>query len=143
MPTAVPEQAMRDAMKRHSADRRQVHLIAIQLIDKTRKAYEAYDADVDRWYRHRHINEGHAYPACIHGVSRYVDYDCACGPCENGEGYFDYLSAARVALYEAQVRWDNYWKAVDAYITMTVLHYDQEKAGKFHQWAHDTFLVVR
>jgi hypothetical protein len=134
---------MRDLAERNHADRRQVFLIAIQLIDKERKAWEAYDADVDRWYRHRHINEGLAYPVCFHGVSRYYDYDCACGACEMGDSYFDYLSVARRALYDAQVRWDNYWKAVDAYITMVTLHYDAEKAGEFHNWAHNKYLVVR
>lgn len=137
------ETVMRDLAERNHTDRRHVHRMALQLIDKERKAWEAYDADVDRWYRHRHINQGHAYPVCFHGVSRYTDYDCACGACETYGHYFDYLFVARMALYQAQQRWDNYWKAVDVWITMITLHYDAEKAGEFHQWAHDTYLVVQ
>lgn len=137
------ESLLRQSAESHHADRKKVMALAIELIDVQRKAYADYEADVDRWYRHHHINEGHSYPRCIHGVSRWVDYDCACGPCEDGDGYFDYLRVARGALYEAQRRWDNYWKAVDVWITMITLHYDAEKAGEFHQWAHDTYLVVR
>ena len=134
---------MREAARDNHADKAHVYRMALQIIDKERKAWEAYDEDVARWYRHRHINQGLAYPNCFHGVSRWVDYDCACGACEMDGHYFDYLSVARMALYQAQQRWDNYWKAVDAYITMTTLHYDQEKGGQFHQWAHDKFLVVK
>ena len=139
----VTEKAMHDAATRHSADRRQVMRIAIQLIERRRQEFAAYDADVARWYQHRHINQGLAYPVCIHGVSRYYDYDCACGACEDGDGYFDYLRVAREALYEAQLRWDNYWKAQHAYITMISLGYDAEKAGQFSQWAHNRYLVVK
>lgn len=136
-------QRMHDAATQHQSERRQVFLIAIQLIERRRQEFAAYDADVSRWYRHRHINQGLAYPVCIHGVSRYTDYDCACGACEDDDGYFDYLRVAKSALYEAQTRWDNYWKAAHAWITMIGLGYDSEKAGEFHNWAHNRYLVVR
>lgn len=141
--TNVTEKAMHDAATRHSADRHQIHLIAIQLIDRRRQEFAAYDADVARWYRHPHINNGHAYPVCIHGVSRYYDYDCACGMCEDDDGYFDYLRVARSALFEAERRWTNYWKAQHAYIALISIGYDNEAAGKISNWAHNKFLVVK
>lgn len=139
----VTEKAMHDAANRHSADRRMVMEMAIAILDLKRKMYQDHEDDVSRWYRHRHINEGHSYPACIHGASNWTDYDNICGPCENGYTYFDYLRDARESLDEAQNRWTKYWEAQHHYIWMISNGYDAEKAGQFSQWAHNKWLVVR
>lgn len=120
-----------------------IQRLAVELLDQRRAMYEAHDADVHRWYRHRHINEGHSYPTCIHGTSNWTDYDNICGACEDGYMYFDYLRDARECLDEAVRRWERYWEAFDIYMWMHTNHYDAEKAGQFSQWAHNKYLVVR
>lgn len=50
---------------------------------------QAYDAEVAAWYETgdgRPTSEGgrgHTFPHCIHGSSRWTDYDNICGGCED------------------------------------------------------------
>lgn len=60
----------------------------------------AYDADVERWYRDG--NSGYTYPSCIHGTSRWTDYDNICGACEDGS------SLREIALMRARDDWWEY-----------------------------------
>lgn len=140
---SVTEQAMYNAIKGHRADRLKIMRLAHELIELERRRFDEYEESVNKWYRHRHLNQGHTFPVCIHGSSRWTDYDNICGGCEDGDSYFDYLRVAKAALREAQARWDNYWEAQDKYIWMVSHGYDNEAAGKFSQWAHDKYLVVR
>lgn len=82
-------------------------------------AFEAeYEADVERWYEegdgakpnwvtdfdegtgetytYNAGGRGYTYPNCIHGSSRWTDYDNICGGCEEG------LSAIQLAQQEAR-----------------------------------------
>ena len=34
---------------------------------------------------HEYAESGHRHRYCFHGVNMWVDYDCACGLCEDGE----------------------------------------------------------
>lgn len=49
-----------------------------------------FDADVKDWYENgdgrlrSEGGKGYRYPQCFHGVSTWVDYDCACWQCEDG-----------------------------------------------------------
>lgn len=54
-----------------------------------RKAmYAAYEAERADYYSQEE-NRDYSFPACVHGASNWTDYDNICGPCENGEGYWD------------------------------------------------------
>jgi hypothetical protein len=68
---------------------------------RTLKARDAaYEEDVREWYsRGEGRTHGYTYPACIHGTSRWTDYDNICGPCEDG------LSNYELALGQAWSEW--------------------------------------
>lgn len=46
--------------------------------------------------------QGYAPSACVHGTSRWTDYDNICGPCEDGLGWWDFAAQARDCLNEAE-----------------------------------------
>lgn len=84
--------------------------LALKLLQARRKRWAevqaAYDADCLEWRK-----QGYRPHYCIHGRNMWVDYDIACGECENGEGYWEYareahyaLSAVRYAVHEVRRR---------------------------------------
>lgn len=87
---------------------------ALVRLRQIRAAHAAYEEEVRAWYASgdgRSPNwrveftesgepyqwnaggRGYAFPACIHGASRWTDYDNICGPCE------DSLTMHQEALY--------------------------------------------
>lgn len=51
--------------------------------------------------------QGHTYPSCIHGMSRWTDYDNICGGCEDGDNVFAIASVdARSAWLRFCDRWE-------------------------------------
>lgn len=81
--------------------------LALHLVHQAKARYDAYEADVNDWYRNGDgrptpQGRGHAYPECIHGYSRWTDYDNICGACEDGYGHFDYLRELVIAKELAQ-----------------------------------------
>lgn len=54
---------------------------------------------------------GYTFPTCIHGVSRWVDYDCACGWCEDSSTVMD---EARVLGREQYLRFNDRWDWVSS-----------------------------
>lgn len=77
--------------------------LAIHMVHQRKAMYDAYEADVDDWYRNgdgrptQAGGRGYSYPYCFHGTSRWTDYDNICGGCEDGFGHFDYLRELEVA----------------------------------------------
>lgn len=59
---------------------------------RLREVEAAYEIEVRDWYENgdgRPTSEGgrgYAFPHCIHGTSRWTDYDNICGGCEDGRG---------------------------------------------------------
>jgi hypothetical protein len=51
-----------------------------------RKRQDDYDAEVAAWHEE---HPGYAFPTCIHGSSRWTDYDNICGWCEEGSTVVD------------------------------------------------------
>lgn len=74
-------------------------------LQRLRKVEADYEAAVKDWYENgdgRPTSEGgrgYTYPECIHGSSRWTDYDNICGGCEDG------TSAVEAAISEARTRW--------------------------------------
>lgn len=70
------------------------------ILDKYRANYAEYleDCESDR-------ANGHRPHYCIHGVNMWVDYDCACGLCEEYGNSWDYTLYASWALSEARKAW--------------------------------------
>lgn len=96
--------------------------LALHLVEQSRRRYAIYEEDVRLWYRHGDGRpydkggKGHSYPYCIHGVSLWTDYDCACGRCEDGEGYWDYLRELGYARWEAKRRFDVHTRRIDTFV---------------------------
>lgn len=86
------------------------HKIARILLDAAVAAEAAYVEDVRAWYAEgdgRSVSlggRGYQYPYCRHGVSTWVDYDCACGACEFEGNHFDWYQASRECIAEAERR---------------------------------------
>lgn len=84
--------------------------VARQILDAEIAKFEAYEREVEEWYAEgdgRPVDaggKGYTFPACIHGTSRWTDYDNICGPCEDGWGYFDWHREARYAVESAKYR---------------------------------------
>lgn len=82
--------------------------LALHMVRQSKARYDAYEEDVRDWYEHGdgrssdRGGRGYTYPYCMHGVSRWVDYDCACGACEDGDGYWDYLRELHLAKHMAK-----------------------------------------
>jgi hypothetical protein len=75
--------------------------IAVALLRRSRAQYVSYleDCEDDR-------RNGYRPHYCRHGVSQWVDYDCACWQCEEYGNYWDYLTeltAARDTVYRARL----------------------------------------
>jgi hypothetical protein len=75
--------------------------IAVALLRRSRAQYASYleDCEDDR-------RNGYRPHYCRHGVSMWVDYDCACWQCEEYGNYWDYLTeltAARDTVYSARL----------------------------------------
>lgn len=70
---------------------------ALVLLNRARKHFAEWEEQC-----REERKQGYAPSACVHGTSRWTDYDNICGPCEDGYGYWDYMTQARLALSEAQ-----------------------------------------
>lgn len=74
-------------------------------LQRIKAAHEAYEAEVRDWYENgdgRPSSEGgrgYTFPHCIHGASRWTDYDNICGGCEDGYG------PVALAISEARTDW--------------------------------------
>ena len=99
--------------------------LALHMVHRQKAAYDAYEEDVRDWYKNgdgrstKDGGRGHSYPYCFHGVSRWVDYDCACGACEDGWGSFDYLRELEVAKEMAKDAFLDMKKRIDLYVDLT------------------------
>lgn len=99
--------------------------LALHMVHQRKAAYDAYEEDVRDWYKNgdgrstRDGGRGFTYPYCFHGVSRWVDYDCACGSCEDGWGSFDYLRELEVAKETAKDAFLDMKKRIDLYVDLT------------------------
>lgn len=51
---------------------------------------------------HEYAKSGHRHRFCFHGVNMWVDYDCACGLCEDGE-INEYSSREEIEEYAKEV----------------------------------------
>lgn len=82
-----------------------------------------HEADVREWYTHgdgaspRYMQDpdgggavnvggrGYTYPECVHGTSRWTDWDNICGGCEEGASLADiYIGQVRHAFRQFQER---------------------------------------
>jgi len=82
-------------------------MVAKGVLKRLKAAESAYREEVAEWYRvgegrpaqwHDGVNyggQGYTFPYCIHGTSRWTDYDNICGGCEDPESIY------RTALNEA------------------------------------------
>jgi hypothetical protein len=99
--------------------------LALHMVHQAKARYDAYEKDVRDWYEHgdgrstRDGGRGHSYPYCIHGVSRWVDYDCACGSCEDGWGSYDYLRELEVAKEMAKDAFQTMQERIDLYVNLS------------------------
>ena len=103
--------------------------LALHYLHQSKARYEAHEEAERLWYQHgdglptSKGGRGHSYPYCIHGVSRWVDYDCACGPCEDGDGYWDYLRELAYARDAAQRAFDEFQRRMSLIVQVsTELH---------------------
>lgn len=87
--------------------------LALQILNNYRKKFADYDEEVAEHYRS--ADQKYSFPACIHGTSRWTDYDNICGPCEDGLGYWDYSTFARMAIDQATSDLEEFHKRQDLY----------------------------
>lgn len=79
-----------------------------RLVMRSLREYAEHEHARKVWFRDgdgRSVTDGgkgYDFPACIHGMSRWTDYDNICGGCEDGWGYWDY--ARTLEMYADQVR---------------------------------------
>lgn len=105
--------------------------LARQALREVKAHREAYDEEVDAWYRSgdgrspkwrtevtpdgddvyqwNAGGRGYRFPACIHGTDLCTDYDNICGPCE------DSLTVYEEALNLAHTRFRDYKDRMVAY----------------------------
>lgn len=114
----IPASIIRNAIRTRAARRRAYD-------EEVRAWFEEGDGRSPEWVRYgdvpgavcdgpadaeRMINiggKGYAFPHCIHGMSRWTDYDNICGPCEDGLSvYEEGLSLASWAYSEWQERFE-------------------------------------
>ena len=99
--------------------------LALHFVHQAKARYDAYEQDVREWYEHgdgrsyANGGKGHTYPYCIHGVSRWVDYDCACGACEDGDGDFEYLRELGNAKYAAKAAFEMTHNRIQLYVDIS------------------------
>jgi hypothetical protein len=79
---------------------KQILEIAKVILDRYRAQYAEYEAECEEYYR-----EGFRPQYCSHGVNMWVDYDCACGMCEEYGNYWNFEAYASMALGEAKRAW--------------------------------------
>lgn len=99
-----------------SNDTRAIARLALPILKSLKAAELAYEEEVTEWYSRgegrapkwieetnedgetRMVNvggRGYTFPHCIHGMSRWTDYDNICGGCESGESVYE------IAIHEA------------------------------------------
>lgn len=117
---------------------RSVLALALHIRREAVAAREAYEAEVDAWYRSgdgrspRWITrceeidgdvevwqenvggKGYAFPHCEHGSSRWTDYDNICGGCEDG---FDPTDRR----YCLDLAWNRYNSTIERMLDVTTL----------------------
>lgn len=115
--------------------------LALHYLREGQAAVAAYDAEVDAWYRSgegrpsKYIESewggrinvgghGYAFPHCIHGSSRWTDYDNICGGCEDGFTPDD-------RRYCLDLAWNRYNRA------MTRIDDAASLVGKHHDMPED------
>lgn len=78
-----------------------VELAAI-ILNSYREMFERYEEACEEYHR-----QGLRPHYCIHGTNLWVDWDCACGACENSEdSYWDYQTYLRRSLDEAKAAFE-------------------------------------
>ena len=98
--------------------------LAIHMVHQRKAMYDAYEEDVRDWYRNgdgrptREGGRGHTYPECIHGYSRWTDYDNICGSCEDGYGSYNYLRELEVAKEMAKDSFQEFHDRLNFYIDL-------------------------
>jgi hypothetical protein len=81
---------------------RRILELAMILLNAYRKDFVDYEEACEEWHR-----KGYRPHYCIHGTNLWVEWDCACGACENGEDtYWDYATYLRRSLDEAKAAFD-------------------------------------
>jgi hypothetical protein len=76
-----------------TGERRTVLAKALEIVKAERKRHADWAESAEEWRR-----QGYRPHYCPHGMNLWVDYDVICGACEDGRGYFDYLTELDVAL---------------------------------------------
>lgn len=103
--------------------------LAVALLGRSRRQYAEYLAECEEDRRN-----GYRPHYCRHGVSMWVDYDCACGMCEDEGNYWDYLTEmnhARNTVYAAK---RTMGERVDALVRISVLGGD---ISPLTEWASE------
>lgn len=70
--------------------------LALLILNRHRRSFEMYEEECKDYAK-----QGFAPHYCVHGTNLWVDWDCACGMCEEYGGYWDYALYARFSLDEA------------------------------------------
>lgn len=84
-----------------------IHKHARVYLDRMLAQVADYEAEVEEWYTYgdgrptAEGGRGYTFPHCVHGMSRWTDYDNICWGCEEG-ALSSWESMARDAIAMAQ-----------------------------------------
>lgn len=84
---------------------------ALPYVKLVRERREAYEQDCIEWAK-----QGYRPHYCYHGTNMWVDWDCACGWCEDGMD-----TVHEEALRIAQNAWEKEMQAVRYFIALSEL----------------------
>lgn len=90
--------------------------MVLALLRQSRARYDVYLSDCEDDRRN-----GYRPHYCRHGVSLWVDYDCACGRCEDEGNYWDYLTELSNARWEVRNAKRETLKRIDAMVAVSAL----------------------
>lgn len=99
------------------------------ILDRYRASWAEYSEECEQAYR-----EGFRPHYCFHGVNMWVDYDCACGMCEEYGNSWDYEVYACMAIDEAKRSWAEHEKRLQMLIELMKMNAPIQTA-ELGKWA--------
>jgi hypothetical protein len=87
--------------------------LALIILNRHRQTFIDYEESAAEYAK-----QGYRPHYCVHGVNMWVDYDCACGMCEEYGGYWHYDTYARFAIDEAKAAHAEQLERIDMLVKM-------------------------
>lgn len=121
-----------ETVVRNYAQKSKIMSVAKRHLDAYRAQFAAHEVEKrEAWAR------GEMLHYCVHGTNLWTDYDPMCGPCEDGYGYWDYLTFAGLALAEAKADYVRFEERLSLYVKLSNMGAPADALFSLTEWVSE------